>query len=335
MPFKKPELHTLYAKVLLIGDAGSGKTRAALTFPMPAVIDTEGSVDLYATKFDFVSESTQSLTTTLGLLKDIKAGKVKVGNLPCGTIVIDSLTSLYNNVQYAAMSDDGDIAMQNWAKIKREFRNLTKFLYEKLKVHVVCTSQIKPKYVNPKKDSAASKAGELEVDGEIIDCDKNVRYLFDLILWMRSKNGKHTAEVLKARGIFGDNLNEGQIIENFGWHTLEPIFANINKGKKDKAEVDEPDSIEADKTLFAAKADRGGHVRKEQEKIETPEQEIRRLAEQLIKTMNLDPGEPLETKSASALALVCAVNVLDEVPTRWGQVKADQIRKTIEFVEKA
>ena len=52
-PFQRASALSRRIKLLLWGDAGSGKTTLALQFPRPAMIDLEGGADLYGGKFDF------------------------------------------------------------------------------------------------------------------------------------------------------------------------------------------------------------------------------------------------------------------------------------------
>jgi len=98
----KPQMRR--AKVLLIGEAGSGKTHAALTFPNPAVIDAEGSVDWFADRFKFKAVATKSYSDVRDLIRSVREGHV-----PCETVVIDSLTTIYNGLINAASAQRDDL----------------------------------------------------------------------------------------------------------------------------------------------------------------------------------------------------------------------------------
>lgn len=225
--FQKPQLGSVKAKILLVGSFGSGKTYGGLTFPRPAVIDSEGSVDLYGNEFEFVSVPTKSLKEALGAINEVMRGKVEVAGKPCDTLVIDSLSSFYDGVQHAMMRPDGSIDMQAWGLIKRKYAEFIDTLYHKTDVHVVATARVKPKFSADKTDK---KTGELLQDGEIIDCDKKVPYAFDLVFWLSiDANGKRTAKVMKSRGIFSKELPQGKVIDGgFSWSVVEAV---LNKHK--------------------------------------------------------------------------------------------------------
>lgn len=249
MSFKKPVLGNARAKILLLGEPGAGKTFGALTFPAPAVIDAEGSVTLFGEQFDFVSDATKSVAEAIKMAEDVAAGRVKMDDgRPCQTLVIDSLTSLYNTVQIAAMGKNGEIDMQKWGLIKRSFSSLLDILYTKTDMHVVCTSWIKPKFTGNDK-----KTGELLADGEIMDGDRKSSYAFDLIFKLRvdPNTGKRSVLVMKARGIFGKHFEAGQVIHKpFSYELLAPIFEGLKGRGKHKTGPTEEESAVADKRML-------------------------------------------------------------------------------------
>ena len=58
-----------YAKILVIGDAGAGKTHFGMTFPDPYFIDTEGGVGFFANRFQFKDVHTRSYADIMDTLK--------------------------------------------------------------------------------------------------------------------------------------------------------------------------------------------------------------------------------------------------------------------------
>src|SRR5215475_13973431 len=95
---KKPEVIESRLKALFYGSAGVGKTMAAIQFPVPYIIDTEGSTNkpqyvkeieksggavLMTVDFDEMVNEVRELLTTKHEHK---------------TLVIDSLTLLYNDL---------------------------------------------------------------------------------------------------------------------------------------------------------------------------------------------------------------------------------------------
>ena len=225
------------AKVLLIGEAGVGKTHAALTFPNPAVIDAEGSIDWFADRFKFVAVPTKSYADVRDLVTSVRTGKVK-----CDTLIIDSLTSVYNGLVNAATLErqkqgSDDLRPLDWGRIKRKFSSLLDELYHQLPVHVVCVGWIKPEYAKPgdKVMGKSVSANDLVKIGETFDGDRKTLYAFDFAFKILDNNGKKTrALVIKSRS---GKLVQGQVIEDFGWQTLKallPAGATTYQGMSDE-----------------------------------------------------------------------------------------------------
>lgn len=212
------------AKVLLLGEAGVGKTHAALTFPKPAVIDAEGSIDWFADRFKFIAVPTKSYADVRDLLGNVRNGQTK-----CETIVIDSLTSIYNGLVNAATIErqkngSDDLRPLDWGRIKRKFSSLLDELYHQLPVHVVCVGWIKPEYAKPgdRINGKTVSANDLVKIGETFDGDRKTLYAFDFAFKILGNDGKKTrAQVLKSRS---GMLTQGQVIENFSWETLKALL---------------------------------------------------------------------------------------------------------------
>ena len=93
--FKKAVVDTTTRlKMLVYGDSGVGKTVTALSFPKPAVIDTERGTTYYGDKFAFDVLPTTSWHETIknleALVKDPNGYK---------TLVIDPFSILYDDLQ--------------------------------------------------------------------------------------------------------------------------------------------------------------------------------------------------------------------------------------------
>jgi hypothetical protein len=309
MQFTKPNLGNVKAKILLLGSAGAGKTYGALTFPKPAVIDSEGSVDLYAADFDFVSVPTKSLSEAIDLTDAVINGKVKIDGKPCETLVIDSLTSFYNTVQHAGMADDGSIGMQQWGLIKRKFGEFVDMLYHKADCHVICTSWVKPKFTGNDK-----KSGELLSDGEVIDGDRKVSYAFDLIFKLNfdEKTGKRTATVLKARGVFGKHFNAGDVIPGgFNYELIRPILEGLkSRGKRDTGGT-ESDAVKTDKQLFQA---------------DTAQDHTAQLADAIASFDKAFPGTATGDRTRGIIDAIVGHFDLQTRPGKWADVTAQQLK---------
>jgi hypothetical protein len=252
--FQKPQLGSVKAKILLVGSFGSGKTYGALTFPRPAVIDAEGSVDLYGDEFDFVSLPTKSVQDAMDAVSQVTRGRVEVGGKPCETLVLDSLSSFYDTIQFAMMGDSGDIDQQKWGLIKRQYGEFIDTLYHKVNIHVVATARVKPLFVQKGKENAKVPEGAFLVDGEIIDCDKKVGYAFDLVFKLSvDEKGNRKARVMKSRGIFSADLPHGKVIDGgFSWALIEPILAKYKDGAERQTGNTSGEAAKQDLTMMTA-----------------------------------------------------------------------------------
>ena len=235
-----------FAKVLLIGNAGKGKTQAALSFPNPVVIDTEGGTGWFADKFTFNVAHTKSVKEVKKLLDDVQRGAVK-----CETIIIDSLTSLHNTLLSAGgqHTKDGALSMREWGVLKKEERMLMDRLYL-LPFHVVCTGWLKEEYAKPGETVAGKTVGQNDLVkvGETIDFDKKALHAFDFIFKMdTTEDKKFMATCLKARG---DRFKFGQRIANFAWSSISPFFDNSDAVATQMEGQDEAEAAATDVDLF-------------------------------------------------------------------------------------
>lgn len=226
LAFKAPENASARAKVLLIGSAGVGKTHAALTFPKPAVIDAEGSVGWFKDRFQFDAVATKSYSDVRDLIRDVRSNKAGYE-----TVVIDSLTTIYNGLINVASKDRDDLRPLDWGRIKRKFSQLLDELYYQLPMHVVCIGWIKAEYAKAGTvvNGKAVTAQDMITIGEGFDGDKKTEHAFDFIFKIDGNDGKNTrATVLKSRsGMF----TKGAVIPSFSWATLAPLF----EGRTDTA----------------------------------------------------------------------------------------------------
>ena len=91
--FKKAQPSAQRLKMLIYGEAGTGKTVTSLHFPNPAVVDTEKGTEYYGAMFDFhkiESFNPDKVSEALDeLLEDPQGFK---------TLVIDPFTVLYDGI---------------------------------------------------------------------------------------------------------------------------------------------------------------------------------------------------------------------------------------------
>ncbi|MBU1701037.1 MAG: ATP-binding protein [Candidatus Eisenbacteria bacterium] len=197
--FKKSRSLDKRLKLFVWGDSGTGKTTLALQFPNPAVIDLEGSADLYGGLFDFdvlrASTADEAMTAVQWLASHQHEYR---------TLVIDPV-SVYWDALQKKWSDiflrrnkgsKGyrfefyDLQVRDWMTIKAEFKDFIRRIIA-LDMNVIVTARQKTQYA----DGAFMKA-----IGETFDGEKSLPYLFDTILRLyRDEKGRFLGECIKDR----------------------------------------------------------------------------------------------------------------------------------------
>lgn len=184
---KKPAMIESRLKALFYGNAGVGKTMAAIQFPKPYIIDTEGSTNkpqyvkaidkvdgavLMTVDFDeMVSEVRELLTTQ----HDYK------------TLVIDSLTLLYNDLLDKAERKVGTDFGRHYGEANKRMKQLLNLLF-RLDMNVIITSHSKNEY-----------GQNLAILGQTFDCYKKLDYLFDLVFEIQKRGTQRVGLVKKSR----------------------------------------------------------------------------------------------------------------------------------------
>jgi len=187
---KKPAMIEQRLKCLFYGNAGVGKTMAAIQFPKPYIIDTEGSTNkpqyvrqiekvdgavLMTVDFDEMVAEVRELLTTQ---HDYK------------TLIIDSLTLLYNDLLEKAERKVGTEFGRHYGEANKRMKQLLNLLF-RLDMNVIITSHSKNEY-----------GANLSVLGQTFDCYKKLDYLFDLVFEIQ-KRGKDRIGLIKKSRIEG------------------------------------------------------------------------------------------------------------------------------------
>lgn len=184
---KKPAMIEQRLKALFYGCAGVGKTMAAIQFPKPYIIDTEGSTNkpqyvkqieksdgavLMTVDFDEMVNEVKELLTTK---HDYK------------TLVIDSLTLLYNDLLEKAEKKVGTEFGRHYGEANKRMKQLLNLLF-RIDMNVIITSHSKNEY-----------GSNLAVLGQTFDCYKKLDYLFDLVFEIQKRGDKRIGLVKKSR----------------------------------------------------------------------------------------------------------------------------------------
>lgn len=211
---KKPAMIESRLKALFYGSAGVGKTMAAIQFPRPYIIDTEGSTNkpqyvraieavdgavLMTVDFDEMVNEVRELLTTK---HDYK------------TLVIDSLTLLYNDLLEKAERKVGTDFGRHYGEANKRMKQLLNLLF-RLDMNVIITSHSKNEY-----------GQNLAVLGQTFDCYKKLDYLFDLVFEIQKRGTSRVGLIKKSRiESFPDGesfpFSYDEIANRYGRHILE------------------------------------------------------------------------------------------------------------------
>jgi hypothetical protein len=159
-------------KILLYGEPGTGKSRAAATFPSPAIVDAENKIRLHAGLGNlaaFPARSLDDLDTAISFIENDGGTSYK-------TLVVDSITVLYlqelERVRLASKSKVLDV--RNRAEVNRRMDSLYARLAH-LPVHLVVIARQATIY---------NKA--MESIGVKPDSGGDIGYTFEMVIHMQS-----------------------------------------------------------------------------------------------------------------------------------------------------
>ena len=184
---KKPSAIESRLKAMFYGNAGVGKTYAAIQFPKPYIIDTEGSTDkpqyvraieksggavLFTVDFDEMINEVRELLTTK---HDYK------------TLIIDSLTISYNDLLEKAERKVGTEFGRHYGEANKRMKQLLNLLF-RLDMNVIITTHSKNEY-----------GQNLSILRQTFDCYKKLDYLFDLVFEVQKRGTHRVALVQKSR----------------------------------------------------------------------------------------------------------------------------------------
>jgi RecA/RadA recombinase len=201
-------------KALFYGAAGSGKTTASIQFPKPYLIDCEKGAehDQYIRLIEKSGGAIFQTTDFDELLAEIKALLTEKHDYK--TLVIDPLTTLYNDLLDKAENKVGTEFGRHYGEANKQMKHLLKLLI-RLDMNVIITAHAKNEY-----------GQKLEVLGQTYDCYKKLDYLFDLVFEIQ-KRGKSRYGIVKKTRVesFVDAeqfpFSYDAIAEKYGRHILE------------------------------------------------------------------------------------------------------------------
>ena len=297
MPFVKATPKQAFAKILLYGWTGSGKSLTALLFAEGlaarekkriAYVDTEfmaGGVDYYMKKvvertchpepFDFDHSPTRSLST---VIEDVEALDTKT----YGVVVIDSISHLWDAAIEAyegkkSGKAEDKIPFGAWAAIKRPYKALIRKLLD-MDCHVIVCGRQKNVYED-EPDGGMKKVGvTVRAEGE-------TQYEFPVQIRMECPKG--SKDVFAYCENDKSSVMKGKVFPNPTFATLAPVLAYLDsEGRKSE----DPDEIAANDSELLVK---------DEEKAKAKEDRSR----DLYTTLN---AEIVKADTLAALGVVAA-----------------------------
>lgn len=211
---KKPAMIEQRLKALFYGSAGVGKTMAAIQFPKPYIIDTEGSTNKpqYVRQIDKVGGAVLMTVDFEEMVNELK--QLLTIKHDYKTLVIDSLTNLYNDLLEKAEKKVGTEFGRHYGEANKRMKQLLNLLF-RIDMNVIITSHSKNEY-----------GQNLAVLGQTFDCYKKLDYLFDLVFEIQKRGDKRIGIVKKSRiEAFPDTdtfpFSYDEIANRFGREVLE------------------------------------------------------------------------------------------------------------------
>lgn len=211
---KKPAMIESRLKALFYGNAGVGKTMAAIQFPKPYIIDTEGSTNKpqYVKAIDKVDGAVLMTVDFDEMVNEVR--ELLTTKHDYKTLVIDSLTLLYNDLLDKAERKVGTDFGRHYGEANKRMKQLLNLLF-RLDMNVIITSHSKNEY-----------GQNLAILGQTFDCYKKLDYLFDLVFEIQ-KRGTHRVGLVKKSRIesFPDSesfpFSYDEIANRYGRAVLE------------------------------------------------------------------------------------------------------------------
>lgn len=195
----KPIQEEQRLKVFIYGPPGSGKTLAALQFPNSYIIDTAKETSRYYKQIQNTKSVVFNCSDPYKIIKELET--LKCSEHRFQTLVIDEVTTLYQNIQrswtdkFVAAQEERtgksktpnlleDFGFRYWDKVKRDWSRLIDAI-RNLDMNVIINAHQKNEY-----------GGNQNIIGVTSNSEKNDEYVFDFVfrLILRGKEYKAITE---------------------------------------------------------------------------------------------------------------------------------------------
>jgi hypothetical protein len=204
--FASPEPSNRRNEILIWGDSGTGKTKAALSFPRCAYMDNHGSAEKYRIAYPehmFFPPRPDVMPTADNVIQAIKSLMLDPGDR--ATLVLDDITTFWDQLQAkwgetflsrlpqskGHHAEFYTFQPSDWQYPKRDLRiTLRRMIAADMTSIAIARSQNK---------YAGKGANYMEVVGQIFAGEKNITYEFDFIFEFVMEGDKRFAVVHKQR----------------------------------------------------------------------------------------------------------------------------------------
>jgi hypothetical protein len=246
--FAKAQRVRRHFKVALFGKWKTGKTRAALSFPAPAVIDTHRGTDLYDQKYDF---SVEYVTTWKEMEPRIVWLQKNAAEAKVETLVIDDISTIYDDLigevslwRQNKSGSNAPLSQGDWGIIKRRWKGFLQMLL-RLDLNVVLVIREKDEYEET--TNAAGQDVRKKTGNTLMDADRQTAYLFDFILYMYCEDNpkkKTSTHLVRVEGTRHNRLPKYSVHDITGKRMyaemFEPIRGEVEQGLPVPQEEEKP-----------------------------------------------------------------------------------------------
>lgn len=184
---KKPEAVQKRLKALFFGEAGAGKTTAAIQFPAPYLIDTERGAtnDQYSKTITDRGGVIFQSNDFMDIVAEVTA--LLSNKHEYRTLIIDPITTIYDDLIEKCERKVGTEFGRHYGEAKKQWKRLGNLLM-RLDMNVIVTSHQKRLY-----------GDKMEVMGNTFDGPKGLDYMFDLVFEVAKRGKERVGIVRKTR----------------------------------------------------------------------------------------------------------------------------------------
>jgi hypothetical protein len=268
--FKKVEETKTALKILAFGAHSTGKTTFALTFPEIAAIDTEDGMAFYKKNknIKLIFTTSSAIKTEKALEEAIRTFK----NTGIKTVVLDTETKIYENLQHSAL----EVAEKRAAKNNQDAENVIlsqrewgrlKLIGKRIKSKQIMLAKHGINIISIAQEKELKKPignNDYLVIGYAPDCQKKIEHDFDIVLRFytkvdnQSKNVNYYAEVYKDRT---GQHKKGDIIQSPTFDCWKKIYDEHQSLKEDIINFNS--DIDTDASVMTSMAETDDAVIKE------------------------------------------------------------------------